>query len=108
MKVRDSHEGGVSELEYELSIENDARLPLAEAVLVLAGVGRPSVDDDVTVLWNGEVSDKQRLRMRGIIALPRGVSTTEVAAALRERRGALQVRVADQTGAAAGCGELRN
>jgi hypothetical protein len=107
MKVRDSYEvGAPSELEYELAIENKERRLLAEVVLVLSGVG--SAGDLVMPLWSGEVSSKPRLRMRGIVALPRGVSTTEVAAALRERRGALQVRVADQAGAVAGCGDLRN
>ena len=107
VKVRDSYEvGAPSELEYELAIENKDRRPLAEAALALSGVG--SAGDMVIVLWSGEVWAKPRLRMRGIIALPRGVSTTEVAAALRERRGALQVRVADQSGAVAGCGDLRN
>ena len=108
MKVRDSYEAGApSELEYELAIENKDRRPLSEAVLALSGVGSDA-GEVVLVLWNGEVSTKPRLRMRGIIALPRGVSTSEVAAALRERRGALQVRVEDQTGAVAGCGDLRN
>jgi hypothetical protein len=107
-KVRDSYEAGApSELEYELAIENKERRPLNEAVLALSGVG-PSEREVRLVLWNGEVSTKPRLRMRGIIALPRGISTTEVAAALRERRGALQIRVEDQSGALAGCGELRN
>jgi hypothetical protein len=68
----------------------------------------PPSRDAIAVLWSGEMSDKARLRMRGIVALPHGVSTADVAAALRERRGALQLRVADQKGAAAGCGELRN
>jgi hypothetical protein len=62
----------------------------------------------IVPLWTGETSDKARVRMRGILALPRGVSTTEVAAALRERRSALQLRVADLSGAAAACGDLRN
>lgn len=107
VKVRDSYEAGApSELEYELAIENKDRRPLSEAVLALSGVGSAGEVD--LVLWNGEVSTKPRLRMRGIIALPRGVSTSEVAAALRERRGALQIRVEDQSGAIAGCGDLRN
>ncbi len=110
VKVRDSYEvGAPGELEYELAIENKDRRPLTEVVLALSGVGSgASSGEAVLVLWGGEVSAKPRLRMRGIIALPRGVSTAEVAAALRERRGALQVRVADQAGAVAGCGDLRN
>jgi hypothetical protein len=111
MKVRD---GGAplynSELEYELFIENAQRLKLGGATLLLNGIGSPETapTDHAVVLWSGETFDKQRLRMRGIVALPHGTSTAEVAAALRDRRSALQVRVSDQSGSAAGCGDLRN
>jgi hypothetical protein len=107
MKVRDAVEpGSASELEYELFIENEPRLTLTGATVVINGI--EATGDQAVVLWGGEMSDKRRLRMRGIVALPKGASTTEFSEALRERRGALQVRVADQSGAAAGCGELRN
>ncbi|MEW5916457.1 MAG: hypothetical protein AB1762_08630 [Gemmatimonadota bacterium] len=111
MKVRD---GGAppnaSELEYELFIENAQRVKLGGATLLLNGIGSPgtSPSDHAVVLWSGETFDKQRLRMRGIVALPNGASAADVAAALRERRSALQVRVSDQSGSAAGCGDLRN
>lgn len=110
MKVTDPNEpGAASELEYELWIENPDRLPLSEAVIALSGMSTQLGPGEVIVpLWTGETSNKLRVRMRGILALPRGVSTTEVAAALRERRSALQLRVADLSGAAAACGDLRN
>jgi hypothetical protein len=70
--------------------------------------GPGSTAEQTVVLWAGETSDKPRLRMRGIVALPKGASTAEFATALRERRSALQIRVSDQSGTAAGCGDLRN
>jgi len=110
MKVTDPREPGASsELEYELRIENPDRLPLSEAVIALSGMGTQLGTQEVIVpLWTGATSNKARLRMRGILALPRGISTTQVGAALRERRSALQLRVADLNGAAAACGDLRN
>lgn len=121
MKVRDAADASsASELEYELYVENPRRLRLAGATLQMDGVGAPaaspvangttpgSLQHQQVVLWAGETSDKPRLRMRGIVALPRGVSTRELSAALRERRGTLQIRIADQSGGAAGCGDLRN
>ncbi len=109
MEVRDRDDGG-GEVEYEISIDNPERLRLTEAVVALSrlpveGDGERSAN---LVLWSGETSDKQRVRMRGIMPLPPGVSTTQVAAALRERRGALTLRIAGETGALAGCGDLRN
>jgi hypothetical protein len=110
MQVRDGEERDVAgELEYELWIENPERLPLAGATIVLSRVGHESAADVVTAaLWDGQTSDKARVRMRGIVALPRSITSMDVAAALRERRGALQIRVADRAGVAAGCGQLRN
>ncbi|MGQ0641354.1 MAG: hypothetical protein ACT4P6_11395 [Gemmatimonadaceae bacterium] len=110
MKVSDAKEiGATSELEYELRIENPDRLPLSEAVIALSGMGiQNGPGETIVPLWTGETSHKERLRMRGIVALPRGISTTDIAVALRERRSALQLRVADQNGAAAACGDLRN
>lgn len=103
MEVRTAD--GAGELEYELSIENPARLRLAQAVMVLHGTASQATN---LVLWNGEPSDKQRIRMRGIMRLPQGVTQPQVAAALRERRSALRLQIADENGAPAGCGELRN
>jgi hypothetical protein len=110
MKVSHAKQAGAtSELEYELWIENPDKLSLSEAVIALSGMGTQSgPGETIVALWTGERSDKTRLRMRGIVALPRGISTADVAAALRERRSALQLRVADQNGAATACGDLRD
>lgn len=92
------------ELEYELAIENTARLRLNEAVVVLVA---DTVSREI-VLWRGEAYSKPRLRVRGIVGLPPGVSPRDVAAALRERRDAVQLRVVDDQGTTAACAGLRN
>jgi hypothetical protein len=92
------------ELEYELVIQNAARLRLSEAVVALV---TDSVSRDI-VLWRGEAYSKPRLRVRGIVGLPPGVSPSDVSAALRERRDAVQLRVVDDQGSTAACAGLRN
>ena len=59
------------------------------------------------MLWNGPPISKERVRMRGIVTLPSGVTTQSVANALRERRGSFEVRVSAQNGGVAACGILR-
>lgn len=92
------------ELEYELAIENSTRLRLSEAVVALVA----DTASREIVLWRGEAYSKPRLRVRGIVGLPPGVSPRDVAAALRERRDAVQLRVVDDQGSTAACAGLRN
>ena len=96
-----------SELEYELTLDNPTRRSLSGAVVVLKGLGDNRADERTAVLWNGPAISKERVRMRGIVALPSGVNTAAVAAALRERRGSFEVRVSAQNGGVAACGILR-
>lgn len=96
-----------SELEYELTLENPTRRSLTSAVVVLKGLGDKGAAERMAVLWNGPSISKERVRMRGIVALPSGINTASVAAALRERRGSFEVRVSAQNGSVAACGILR-
>ncbi len=100
--------GGGSELEYELTLDNPSRRSLIGAVVVLKGIEEVSrVEGHTAVLWNGPPISKERVRMRGIVALPRPITTTSVAAALRERRASFEVRVSALNGGVAACGTLR-
>lgn len=112
MELRDAPTDGDgaagSELEYELTLDNPSRRALSSAVVVLNGIGTaPGAEPHTAVLWNGPPSSKERVRMRGIVALPRGITTTSVSQALRERRASIHVRVSAQNGAVAACGTLR-
>lgn len=112
MELRDassdgSDGGGGSELEYELTLNNPTRRPLTGAVVILKGIGGASADGHTAVLWNGPTISKERVRMRGIVALPRPITTVSVAAALRERKASFEVRVSAQNGSVAACGTLR-
>ncbi len=111
IQLRDGELPGTgSELEYELWIENGERLPLSAGAIVLSGVAEGDGGGETieAVLWSGDTYDKQRLRMRGILTLPRGTTTSQVAKALRDRRGALSVHIAQRSGADAACGDLRD
>ena len=104
----DSSDGGVaSELEYELTLDNPGRRPLTGAVVIVRGVDQAARAGHTAVLWNGPPISKERVRMRGIVALPRAITTASVAAALRERRGSFELRVSAQNGSVAACGTLR-
>ncbi len=113
MQLRDadadgSDGGGGSELEYELTLDNPSRRSLTGAVVVLKGIAEVArADGHTAVLWNGPPISKERVRMRGIVALPRPITTASVAAALRERRASFEVRVSAQNGGVAACGTLR-
>ncbi|MGH7695821.1 MAG: hypothetical protein ACRENH_12610 [Gemmatimonadaceae bacterium] len=112
MELRDaiadsSDGGGGSELEYELTLDNPGRRPLTGAVVIVRGVDETPRAGHTAVLWNGPPISKERVRMRGIVALPRPITTTSVAAALRERRASFEVRVSAQNGSVAACGTLR-
>lgn len=96
-----------SELEYELTIQNPTHRSLTGAVVVLRGIGEARAEEKTAVLWNGPPISKERVRMRGIVTLPSGVTTQAVGAALRERRASFEVRVSAQNGSAAACGILR-
>jgi hypothetical protein len=113
MELRDasadaSDGGGGSELEYELTLDNPTRRSLIGAVVILRGIGEgTSANGHTAVLWNGPTISKERVRMRGIVALPRPITTAAVAAALRERKASFEVRVSAQNGSVAACGTLR-
>jgi hypothetical protein len=113
MELRDANAdasdgGGGSELEYELTLDNPGRRPLTGAVVIVRGVDESArAEGHTAVLWNGPPISKERVRMRGIVALPRPITTTSVAAALRDRRASFEVRVSAQNGSIAACGTLR-
>lgn len=97
-----------TELEYEVGLRNRARLRLGEGVITVSGAEAGARGDLVAaVLWSGEVNAKPRFRVRGIVGLKPGVTLASISAALRERRGVLQLRISDSKGAPLACANLR-
>ena len=97
-----------TEVEYEVGLQNRARLRLGEGVITVSGAEAAGRGDRVAaVLWSGEVNAKPRFRVRGIVGLRPGVSVASIATALRERRGALQLRISDSKGVPLACADLR-
>jgi hypothetical protein len=97
-----------TEVEYEVGLQNRARLRLGEGVITVSGAEAGGRGDRIAaVLWSGEVNAKPRFRVRGIVGLRPGVTFASISAALRERRGALQLRISDSKGAPLACADLR-
>lgn len=97
-----------TEVEYEVGLHNRARLRLGEGVITVSGASAAGRGDQVAaVLWTGEVNAKPRFRVRGIVGLRPGVTLASIAAAMRERRGVLQLRISDSKGAPFACADLR-
>lgn len=106
IEVRDgTDDSAKTEVEYEIGLENRARLRLGESVIRIAGT--QGGDRVAAVLWTGEMLAKPRFRVRGIVALRPGVTVASISSALRDRRGALQLRISDARGAPLACADLR-